>query len=131
MTIPEDRPIALELVSKAVERGASQRKACEVLDIDERTVRRWKRQLETGNGLKDRRKEASGGRVPANRLTEEEKARIIEVCNQEEHRSSAPSQIVPRLADARISSPRNRAFIGYCTRPTNSITEAVPEPPGR
>lgn len=110
MTGPHERRMALELVREAVESGASQRKACEVLDIDERTVRRWIQQLRAGNGFKDRRKEAAGGRVPANSLSEKEKARIIEVCNRKQYRSSAPSQIVPRLADEGVYIASESSF---------------------
>ena len=99
MIEPHDRRLALELFEEAVDAGARRTKACEVLDIDERTVRRWRRRLRTGDGLEDRRKESAGMRVPANKLTEEERARIVEVCNRVEYQSSAPSQIVPRLAD--------------------------------
>ena len=110
MIKPEDRRMALELVTEAVDGGASQRKACEVLEIDERTVRRWRERLGTGNGLEDRRGESVGARVPANRLTEEEKARIIQVCNQEENRSLAPSQIVPGLADQGVYIASESSF---------------------
>jgi len=98
MIAPRDRRIALDLVREAVDAGSSQGKACGILEIDERTVRRWKRQL-VDNELRDRRKKAAAARVSTNKLTDEEKARIIEVCNLEEYGSSAPSQIVPRLAD--------------------------------
>nr|VFJ68307.1 MAG: Homeodomain-like domain-containing protein [Candidatus Kentron sp. FW] len=80
-------------------RDLARRKPVKVLGLNKRTVRRWRRQLGTGNGFKDRRGERSDVCVPANRLTEKEKARIIQVCNQEENRSLAPSQIVPKLAD--------------------------------
>ena len=99
MIQPQDRRMALEFITEAVGAGAGQEKACKVLGLNERTVRRWRRQLGTGNGLKDRRGERSEACVQANRLTEKEKARIIQVCNQEENRSLAPSQIVPKLAD--------------------------------
>nr|VFJ66643.1 MAG: Transposase InsO and inactivated derivatives [Candidatus Kentron sp. DK] len=108
--MPEERQIALELVGEAVDAGASRSKACDALGIDERTVRRWKRQLQASSQLKDRRKQAGVARVPANKLTEKEKARIIEVCNREEYRSSAPSQIVPRLADRGIYIASESSF---------------------
>lgn len=110
MIEPHARQNALDLVREAVDAGASHRKACEVLDIDERTVRRWKRHLRAGNELQDRRGESADARVPANRLTEEEKARIIGVCNQEEYCSSPPSQIVPRLADQGIYIASESSF---------------------
>lgn len=110
MIEPGDRQIALGLIKEAVDAGSTQKKACEVLELDERTVRRWKRQLRASEELKDKRKQAASVRIPANKLTEQEKARIIEVCNQEEHRSSAPSQIVPRLADQGIYIASESSF---------------------
>lgn len=88
-----NRQLALELVKEAVEAGARQRPACKILDITERTLRRWKKQL------KDQRKAAASRRTPVNKLTADEKKQIIDVCNQPEYRSLPPSQIVPRLAD--------------------------------
>jgi len=93
MISPENRQLALELVKEAVGSGARQKHACDILDITERTLRRWKKQL------KDQRKVAGSERIPANKLTEDEKKQIIDVCNQSEYRSLPPSQIVPRLAD--------------------------------
>nr|VFK73983.1 MAG: Homeodomain-like domain-containing protein [Candidatus Kentron sp. UNK] len=73
-------------------------------------MRRWRRQLRATDGLEDRRRESGGARVPANKLTEEEKARIIEVCNRVEYQSSAPSQIVPRLADTGVYIASESSF---------------------
>ena len=105
-----DRRLALGLIREAIDAGASYKKACEILDVDERTVRRWRRQLQAGNGLEDWRKESSGARVPANKLTEEEKALVIEVCNRGEYQSSAPSQIVPKLADEGVYIASESSF---------------------
>lgn len=110
MIQPQDRQMALGLITQAVDSGASQKNACRVLELDERTVCRWRNQLDSGNGFKDRRRESGGARVPANKLTEEEKARIIQVCNQEENRSLAPSQIVPRLADEGVYIASESSF---------------------
>nr|VFK15063.1 MAG: Transposase [Candidatus Kentron sp. LFY] len=109
--MPHDRQIAIELVREAVETGASQNKACKVLELDERTLRRWKKQLRERGESKDRRKEAMGTRVLTNKLTEEGKARIIDTCNQVEYQSSPPSQVVPRLADEGIYIKRD-----FCTK---------------
>ena len=110
MIEPHDRRLALGLIREAIDAGASCKKACEILDVDERAARRWRRQLQAGNGLQDRRGESGGARVPANKLTEEEKARIIEVCNRGEYQSSAPSQIVPRLADTGVYIASESSF---------------------
>ena len=99
MITPEDRYMAIELIDEAVAAGARQFKACEVLEIACRTLRRWRRQLREEKELRDRRKEAAQGRTPANKLSQEERERIVTICNQPENRSLPPSQIVPMLAD--------------------------------
>src|SRR3546814_17975139 len=59
--------------------------------ITDRTLRRW-RGAET---LTDRRKGAT--RKPsAQALTEQERERILAVCNSAQHQSLPPTQIVPR-----------------------------------
>ena len=99
MIIPEDRQMAIELIDEAVSTGARREKACEVIEIDVRTLRRWKEQQRKGVELKDRCKESAATREPANKLTAEERKRIVEVCNQPQYQSLPPSQIVPMLAD--------------------------------
>ena len=99
MITPEDRQVAIDLIDEAVTAGARQQKACEVIEIDPRTLRRWQKQLQESCELKDRRKESAATREPANKLTPEERQWIVEVCNQPEYQSLPPSQIVPMLAD--------------------------------
>jgi len=99
MTSPEDRRLALELIKEAVEAGARQDRACELLGMTERTVRRWKKQLTEELPLEDRRLAVASQRTPQNKLTEAEKERIISLCNQPEYKSLPPTQIVPLLAD--------------------------------
>ena len=99
MIVPEDRQMAIGLIDEAVTTGARQSKACEVIEIDTRTLRRWKQQLREEQRLTDRRKESAMERTPANKLTEEECTQIVEICNQPEYKSLPPSQIVPMLAD--------------------------------
>jgi transposase InsO family protein len=90
-----DRRRAVELIEEAVEAGASAKKACEQLQISHRSYQRWSR---GGQVQADRRPEAARA-APANRLSEEERRRILEACNREEFSSLPPSQIVPALAD--------------------------------
>lgn len=73
--------------------GASQRAACAVACVTERTLQRW-RQSPT---LEDRRK----GPVtkPGNQLTEKERANVILISTSAEFRDKSPHQIVPELAD--------------------------------
>jgi len=66
-----------------------------VLGLDPRTVQRWRAQ----QGGSDHRR---GPRTsPANKLSDEERARVIEVANSPEFRDISPKQIVPILADRR------------------------------
>ena len=83
----------LGLIDEAVSCGARQRKACEVVGLDPRTLQRWKAQ---GIG-EDRR--AGPKHPPSNKLSAQERARILEVVNSVEHRDLSPNQIVPKLAD--------------------------------
>lgn len=95
-----DRQMALDLIEEAVVAGARRFKACAVLEITVRTLQRWRKALREQADLVDRRKTAAAGRPPANKLSEAERQAIVRLCNQPEYRSLAPSQIVPRLADA-------------------------------
>ena len=91
--------MAIDLIEDAVTAGARRFKACEVLEIDVRTLQRWKNVLRKKDDLADRRKAAAGKRVPGNKLSDEERQAILATCNKPEYQSLPPSQIVPRLAD--------------------------------
>ncbi|RMH37251.1 MAG: IS3 family transposase [Gammaproteobacteria bacterium] len=95
MTSIPDRRQAFELVEQAMAQGARQAKACELLGISARTYQRWTRK---GGIVPDGRPEASRP-APANRLSEAERAHIVEVCNRPEYANLPPCQIVPALAD--------------------------------
>jgi len=97
--MPEDRQIAIDLIEEAVTAGARCFKACEVLEIDVRTLQRWQKALQETADLADRRKVSAAHRTSANKLSDEEREAILTVCNQVEYQSLPPSQIVPRLAD--------------------------------
>lgn len=89
----EERLYAVEIIGEAVVAGARKVKACAVLGVTVRTVQRW----EQSGGLNDKRQSAV--KNPKNKLSEDEKDRIVEVCNLPENASCPPSQIVPALAD--------------------------------
>ena len=90
-----ERHLVLELLEEAVQAGARQDKACEVLGISGRTVQRWRRE-----GLEDRRR---GPRSePSNKLSKEEREEVLQVVNTPVYRDLSPSQIVPHLADEGI-----------------------------
>lgn len=84
--------MALELLDEVVAAGCRLKPACEVLGVSARTIQRWRR-----DGLTDGRK---GSRAtPANRLTETERAAVLEVVNSKVYRDLSPKQVVPVLAD--------------------------------
>jgi putative transposase len=86
----------LGLLDEAVANGARQSRACWVLGLDPRTVQRWRRQ-----GIGDDRRAGPRGK-PKNSLSDQERAKIVEIANSPEHRDLSPKQIVPGLADQGI-----------------------------
>jgi putative transposase len=93
-----DRMKAIELINEAVQSGARLEKACEVLGIHDRTYKRWVGQLKETNSVEDGRPNAIRPE-PANKLSEAECQKILEVSNSEEFASVPPNEIVPALAD--------------------------------
>ena len=86
----------LGLVEEAVEAGARQAKACDILGIDSRTAQRWKLRGVGEDGRTGPRRE------PRNKLTAEERRKVLAVLNAPDHRDLSPKQIVPRLADTGV-----------------------------
>jgi transposase InsO family protein len=87
------KPMALTRIDEAVGAGVRQHEACDVLGITDRTLRRWRR----SSHFADKRKGAP--RACPHALSDDEKAAIVDTCNQPAYQSLPPSQIVPRLAD--------------------------------
>lgn len=87
----------LELVDEAVSNGAKYQSACDVIGIAASTLRRW-RPASQGAVREDGRPTAIRP-TPARRLSDKEKQRLVDTCNQPEFASLPPSQIVPALAD--------------------------------
>jgi putative transposase len=83
----------LELIREAVGHGARRHKAAELLGLSLRALERWEHQ----GGGEDLR--AGPLQPPTNQLSAAERARVLAVANQPEHRDLSPKQIVPRLAD--------------------------------
>lgn len=92
----EQRKEVIALIDRACADGARLEQACAVLELSPRTLQRWR---EGGEVKGDGRQAAARERIPANRLKEEERQRLLEVVNSPEFASKAPSQIVPALAD--------------------------------
>nr|WP_240946455.1 IS3 family transposase [Pseudomaricurvus alkylphenolicus] len=82
-------------VDEACDAGARRKRACDLLGISIRTLQRW----EVGCSVRPDGRPGAKREEPRNKLTPEERAAIIEVCNQTEYASLSPVQIVPKLAD--------------------------------
>ena len=85
--------MTLARVAEATASGARLEPICESLGVSLRTVQRWRAQ----DGGEDRRR--GPHRAPPNKLSEQERSRLLEIANSPEHRDRSPRQIIPRLAD--------------------------------
>jgi transposase InsO family protein len=88
-----ERQQLLALLDEAMCAGARQHKACELLELSERSVQRWRK--DSGEG--DQRREVN--RIPHNKLSEQTREHVLFLVNSPAYRDLPPSQIVPRLAD--------------------------------
>jgi putative transposase len=79
-----------ELVDEAVAAGARRWRACEVLGLTVRTLERWGVDEDGRHGPNT---------VPANKLSNAERKKLVAIATSAEFRDRSPSQIVPRLAD--------------------------------
>ena len=95
MISPPDRRRAVELIDGAVSAGASRQRACEALEISLRSYQRWTQ----GGGLRIDGRPGADRPAPPNKLSAEERARIVELCNEPRFQSLPPTQMVPMLAD--------------------------------
>jgi transposase InsO family protein len=95
MTSTLDREAAVSLITEAVAAGARQFKACDVLQISERTLRRWKK----GGVVQPDQRPLVQRPEPRNKLSEAERKAVLDVCNSKDFSALPPSQIVPKLAD--------------------------------
>jgi transposase InsO family protein len=83
-------------INEACAGGARLASACEMLELSARTLQRWR---ENAEGMADGRKQAGTRHEPANKLSEQERQRILDIANAPEFAHLPPSQIVPALAD--------------------------------
>jgi len=94
----------LGLLAEAQRSGARFGPACEVLGISKRTVERWRVQ-----GIGDDRREGPQS-PPPNKLTPQERLKIVSAMNSPEYRDLSPNQIVPLLADKGIYMASESSF---------------------
>ena len=83
----------LGLVQAARAAGAREARACEIVGVSERSLERWRAAPERA----DRR--TARIQMPANRLSDAERAHALARVNSAEYAALPPAQIVPRLAD--------------------------------
>lgn len=93
-----DRMKAVQLIDEAVDHGARLSKACECLGITDRTYYRWQFLNKEYNSYEDRRVYADHSE-PVNKLTPEERQKVIDTVNEERFASMPPCEIIPALAD--------------------------------
>ena len=107
MTRLEDRQILVHDIEQACVEGARLAPACTLAGIDARTLRRCK----AGDGLQqgDRRPDADRP-VPSHALSEAERARTIEIANEQRFAETPPARIVPALADEGIYIASESSF---------------------
>lgn len=105
MIAPEQRQMALNLIEEAHAAGARLVLACKELKISDRTYRRWKKSITDQRTLRKNPEIAD-----LRRLSDEEKDKIIETCNQDRFASLPPTQIVPILADEGVYLASESSF---------------------
>ncbi len=106
MISPSDRALAVELIQEANQNGARLALACKELNISVRTYERWV----SGGGIKEDQRPHAIRPEPKNKLTKEEKEKIVEVVKQEEFADLPPTQIVPKLADQSVYIASESSF---------------------
>ena len=107
MTRLEDRQTLIGQIAEARGNGARQAPACALAGIDPRTIQRWRKNDGLTRG--DRRPDAIRP-APSHALTEEERARIVEVANEPRFAEVPPARIVPMLADEGVYIASESSF---------------------
>ena len=79
--------------SLAIEAGARQHKACEVVGITPQTLQNWRKRPGQGDQRQGPRQ------APAHKISPQERVAVLLELNKPEHSSLCPGQLVARLAD--------------------------------
>lgn len=98
-----DRVDIVARIEKANKAGCRIQSACRAMGIDKRTFERWR---------KHREGDMRRGPIsePANKLTDEERQKILSIANSAEYRDKSPAQIVPLLADKGVYVASESSF---------------------
>ncbi len=89
----KDRENIIDFIDQAIQSGARQSRACEIIGISAKTLQRWHHPDNTQDGRQ------TAQHHPLNKLTEVERQRIIKIANEPAYADLAPHKIVPKLAD--------------------------------
>ena len=95
MISASDRKKALELIDETIHAGARLKPSCDELGISIRTHQRWS---ENPEAIEDKRPIVDR-KPPKNKLSNEERAEVLQIVNNHEYADLVPAQIVPKLAD--------------------------------
>ena len=93
MTSLIERGEIITMVQDAMNSGARQDRACTVISLSERTLQRW----QVDQTLGDQR--PCRTQTPTNKLSVQERKKVLAVANSDEFGNLPPSQIVPIMAD--------------------------------
>jgi hypothetical protein len=100
-----ERQRVVSLIQEAIQSGARQQQACDVLELSGRTYQRWIKAGVVSDGRITTKRPA-----PANKLSDDERQQILAVCNTPPYSQLPPYQIVPRLADRGIYLASESSF---------------------
>jgi putative transposase len=89
----------ITLINEAVAAGARLLKACDVLNLSMRTIQRWR--LSDGT-VREVARPKAWRPTPSNKLSDDERVRILHTINQQEFANLPPGAIVPTLADREL-----------------------------
>ena len=95
----------VSLIQEAIQSGARQQQACEVLELSARTYQRWVKAGVVSDGRQRAKRPA-----PANKLSDAERQQILAICNTPAYSNLPPYQIVPRLVDQGIYLASESSF---------------------
>ena len=117
----------IELIGEANAAGAGLVRACGVIGICLRTLKRWRKAFLSNGDGHDRRK--GSPRFVSHKLSEEERQRILLTCNQAEYASLPPGQIVPALADQGLYIGSESSFYRGSPEKVNSESASTKRRP--
>ncbi len=104
-----DRQETFALINEAVAGGARLHKACKGAGISERTFQRWT----SCCTVKSDGRPTAERKAPANKLSQEERAQIVAICNSEEYSSLPPPRSCLIWLTRACTLPLNQAFTAY------------------